>query len=761
MKTNQLPHVGNHLYDQPTLINYKSIYQKFQKLAKEVLQRNKLTNHYDFSDTIINRRMKTIDSWRDAVIDRYKELPGFSDPYLNISMFTRVNFSLFGSINIVEYRHFILLAAALWYLDQVTEIDGWREKIASFLPTDESVLDSVVLPEIWHPRYDTDLIRAVVYVFMTRYGDKIEIDGGADGADRAIINSENAKGCCISNPPAAEDYKSFTGLISLIPQCKVEILMEVYKEKAMEWLDRLYRCLSPYIVEMQQYITEVNRASDCYEVTAEEMEWLAKTCSLSSRKAALNAKVPPQNNQVLNNPLLVNPSVLTTVLNQQSSLQSVLSRSARYDSVLPEANRMLFLNDQASFFMSKDGNAFKAFSECLSTVISLINDIGKNGFLIDCTEYIDEVASQMVPLDISNPYALCFAFLMLVETGDDFPWLCGLNVGFLNEIATHFPWSTEPYHTIRDDFWPVFSEEEKLSEGGTITDDKIEWQVDLIHWREKKYGEAQMSLEQILYKETGCVLPQDITKYQRLSPELEKMGISSKDTEALLILMAAFGQARRQLDLPLPDEEVSEEQAAEVKEGETTGDIAEAVHLQEEINALWAALRQKREELHKAEIAKSTAEKEREEMKEERDREHQELADLRSLVFSLQKDGKLVDEPDVPVEAACSTKSPYEVQASTLVFGGHDSWKNAIKPMLTGNVRFIDKDYLFNTNIIKNADMIWIQTNAISHKMYYRIVDTARVLKKPIRYFSNASASKCADQVMAADRLPIVYRRAM
>ncbi|MBR3020603.1 MAG: hypothetical protein IKH57_26645 [Clostridia bacterium] len=87
-------------------------------------------------------------------------------------------------------------------------------------------------------------------------------------------------------------------------------------------------------------------------------------------------------------------------------------------------------------------------------------------------------------------------------------------------------------------------------------------------------------------------------------------------------------------------------------------------------------------------------------MKEERDREHQELADLRSLVFSLQKDGKLVDEPDVPVEAACSTKSPYEVQASTLVFGEHDSWKNAIKPMLTGNVRFIDKDYLFNTNII-------------------------------------------------------------
>lgn len=148
-------------------------------------------------------------------------------------------------------------------------------------------------------------------------------------------------------------------------------------------------------------------------------------------------------------------------------------------------------------------------------------------------------------------------------------------------------------------------------------------------------------------------------------------------------------------------------------------------------------------------------------MKEEKEREHQELADLRSLVFSLQKGGKTVDEPDMPVEAECSTKSPYEVQTETLVFGGHTSWTNAIKPMLTGNVRFIDKDYLFNINIIKNADMIWIQTNALSHKMYYRIVDTARALKIPIRYFASASAQKCAGQVMAADRLPLVYRRAM
>ena len=86
------------------------------------------------------------------------------------------------------------------------------------------------------------------------------------------------------------------------------------------------------------------------------------------------------------------------------------------------------------------------------------------------------------------------------------------------------------------------------------------------------------------------------------------------------------------------------------------------------------------------------------------------------------------------------------------MFGGHDSWVKAIRPMLTGNIRFIDKDLHFDLGVVRHTDMIWIQTNAISHKQYYRIIDTARQLQKPVRYFTSASAEKGALQILDADK---------
>ena len=43
--------------------------------------------------------------------------------------------------------------------------------------------------------------------------------------------------------------------------------------------------------------------------------------------------------------------------------------------------------------------------------------------------------------------------------------------------------------------------------------------------------------------------------------------------------------------------------------------------------------------------------------------------------------------------------------------------------------------------------MVWLQVNALSHKYYYRIIDTARRNDIPVRYFGLASAQKCAVQL--------------
>jgi len=92
------------------------------------------------------------------------------------------------------------------------------------------------------------------------------------------------------------------------------------------------------------------------------------------------------------------------------------------------------------------------------------------------------------------------------------------------------------------------------------------------------------------------------------------------------------------------------------------------------------------------------------------------------------------------------------VRYRVVIVGGHDRWLKQLRPLLKGNVRFIDKDVkAFDKIIVRNSDTIWLQVNAMSHTQFYRVVDTARFYGKQIRYFTYVSAVKDAIQVMEAD----------
>lgn len=80
------------------------------------------------------------------------------------------------------------------------------------------------------------------------------------------------------------------------------------------------------------------------------------------------------------------------------------------------------------------------------------------------------------------------------------------------------------------------------------------------------------------------------------------------------------------------------------------------------------------------------------------------------------------------------------------VFGGHPTWIKAIKRYLT-NAKFFAEGNLPSLDIIRNADEIWIQTNAISHSFYGKVKDTAIVNGIPINYFKFAGIQKCLEQI--------------
>ena len=225
-------------------------------------------------------------------------------------------------------------------------------------------------------------------------------------------------------------------------------------------------------------------------------------------------------------------------------------------------------------------------------------------------------------------------------------------------------------------------------------------------------------------------------------PDLDTYGITGKKAlHPLIYCMNLLGEGKyRSRKLPSMEwepEEQPEEEQNDVQTESLEDLKARIALLQSENSRLKQTVYEADRELR--EVKKNHA---AQEQKEALDR--QELADLRELVFHLQED---VYEGE---SSADSILFPYHNFQRIVVFGGHDSWAREIKPRLP-DVRFIDKSMVPNAELIRRADIVWIQSNAISHAYYYKILDETRKYSIPVRYFSYASALKCAEQLAQQD----------
>lgn len=124
--------------------------------------------------------------------------------------------------------------------------------------------------------------------------------------------------------------------------------------------------------------------------------------------------------------------------------------------------------------------------------------------------------------------------------------------------------------------------------------------------------------------------------------------------------------------------------------------------------------------------------------------EHRELADLRELVFN--------QENDVSGNLPAEISYPYLTQKRTVIFGGHENFLKFIRPKFP-DIKFVDTiNYGFDPAIVKNADVVWVQTNCIAHAQYGNIVKITRRYGIQLRYFVYASVEKCAEQVVREDQ---------
>lgn len=740
--------------------NWNYVSKDYVQFVKRILRKSGKETRMDMSDPMLKRRIQAVVEYADKIIERYRNVPGLEYEHRDDTgnIWVELNFTPATTYNLIEEHAYLLCAAAIWILDEILADDSKRTKLFRILPRDDREIDELwCAPDFWHVNYDYELVMSVIYVLYNRNTDIAPIEMDDENTERIIINSLIAKG---EHRADVSSRKAFEELMALIPQKSIERAVGSFEELFWLWTDRYFECIAPISAAIRDAVDKVNGMADDFNAARKELK------TAIDEMTNLHETQSKKNKPVFN-PLLVNPfQDVNNPLKASASPISPFSKTSGQvafsgspmQKVLEITQRLERISDQHS-------DAVDRIENLEHKKAGFAMDILRMGYIRtkECQErYGAEVARKMKPLRVTNPFEVCFALMWLIEHDSDLPWLYGCGCGLMEEVIESLPWGVIEYKEMHDPVWnPEEETDEQLSFIEMPKQKKPAGQAVVPDWYERRYMPEEdelfafnRSLAQILYEETGCIMPRDMHKYDGRQKALRKYGVSAKETSSLLLLFTALSNAKRaeralNFDEHLMqywDEEEDIVDEGEKKEGENKALSYD--ELAEKLKQAQVENKKLRTSLHESEKTSRETRKELAYVKSSAEMDHRELADLRELIFNQENE----EECEADVSVVDESVFPYDVQKETVIFGGHETWLKAIRPMLSGNIRFMDKDINFNVNVIRNAEIVWIQSNAMSHSQYYRIVDVARQYKKPVRYFTYASAAKSALQVLKADQ---------
>lgn len=336
---------------------------------------------------------------------------------------------------------------------------------------------------------------------------------------------------------------------------------------------------------------------------------------------------------------------------------------------------------------------------------------------------------------VDDPYETCFAVWYLLATGSDIPWL------WYGSLATAFTafaqldfspykrnWSYERTVAVGEGTYkPALSADEEADVIG-----KANFMA--------PFSFGTKTLGRKIYNYSAGLVPRIIRDKADVDHLIESLRASDQYDEAFRTL-AYIVCARKEWiyashwkTLLAKDEDENEPQ--EISDETPEEKIA---RLEKEVAVLKERCRGLRMAAHEEEKRASQAEKKLTEAEATAERYRLELADLQDIAFMTENG--VAEEP-----ASGKTFSfPIHTRKKIVSFGGHPSWRNAIRELLP-DVKFIAPDMVPNEDLVRSADEIWFQPNCISHADYYKIIGISRRCGIPIRYFKYAGAESCAVQ---------------
>lgn len=661
------------------------------------------------------------------------------------------------SISDLDSSGSLSTGAALWILDMLR---GCRrmQKLYEQIPwlPDDAPID---IPVLFDSCHSDENIRSLVFVIQTWLQGRI--------THRGAISEDQ-------EPESIEEQCArFSAIMGLIPAEAKSRAVRRLEEKIWEWTELCVSMLDDINGRRFRLEKRIQRLDEEIRETGEKLKQVQKG-GAKKQEGRMNMPGPVM-------APLAAPGPLDGAWAASAAASELLSGSnpfaapgfgilgARQNDPMEQARRLDRMEDERNSIIEEE-RSLRIWAP-ISSRLSREN----------LKEYLgEERAKRLISFRVDDPFEMCFAFLCLLHQDDDLAWLYSFTLAVMDVACGQLPWAKGEYLEEEDTIWHPHDLLDMMdidSEEGEETPVCLVDRALDEDWYGLKYTTDELydveseraSIAQIVYQMTGAILPRNTRRYDGVRKQLRRDGLSNTRIDRAVSAMMILGEVQRQsrnwlfdevIPDELPNEAASRENPGRVPAEPTAGApdaacssaaqsddaLAEMV---EKLRAENAALKKENDKLRQAAHAATREVKETRQSMEKLEREAgehtQELADLRELVFNQQNGEYEKAEPDSGIAF------PYETRHRIVVFGGHDSWLREIRQKLPA-VRFVDREASPNADLIRNADVIWIQANSLAHKHYYKIIDVVRKYDKPIRYFAYASATKCAGQVVEEDR---------
>ena len=656
----------------------RAMYDQYQDIVRiSRMEKSRAYINTDYDDHRKKRRVKAVLSTMDMVKSKIAPICPDIPAVFNVERdWAAASGTPLNSYDAEEPSLMTMLGAAMWMLDQIRENGKLSEAIESF-PEACNAFDEMEMPIVWDFYYDEENLRQMLYLIQNRNADCVGLERTIDAEKSSIkhylMDLYTAESKHMQD---VDSRKRFEAILSYIPDEAKMQAATAYESKFWEWLECYYKSRRIYLREEIIVYEEQQKMLLRYEEIKKELDRQEK----NEKNNVLLLRRESQSGDLLHGSVH-DPLAKKTMdyFREIHSKETALNKW--HDELEAKIDRMKF-----------------SLAECCTRPYEWL-----------VKEYGEEFAGVWKEFRIEDPYELCFGFLYLLDNGSDLPWLYFPGVYLMAHYAALLPW---PRNSFADRTEHI--ESRKVDQNVQETQHNL-YALSYCAVNAESNEAERFNLAQIVYEKTGFVLPR---KIENTTAQIQQGDITSPMDESVNYLIScleikrAFEQQKRKIEkerlqgilddvqVVLPDESKTEKSIEELK--------AEICGLREEISQLKSGYYMAQRDTREAKIQYDMLEKEVES-------ERKELAVLRELLFQ-EENQQVEDKPNT------SISFPYRTKRRIVVFGGHDSWTREIKPKLP-DVRFVDREMLPNVEMIKRADAVWIQHNALAHKFYnaYRL----------------------------------------